>query len=106
MVEAKIHHSVKSGVPINGNTRLYGNEVSSLLLSTNLDGVQNTQIRYVLEGERCPSNPVIIGLFPCIRSAYKYVCDTDCPIYMMVTVMLPCTVGVKTLHYITTLQVA
>ena len=40
---------MKSGVPI-----------------TDLDGVRSTQIRYILEGERCPSYPAIIGLFPSV----------------------------------------
>ena len=32
--------------------------------TTDLDDVQNTQIRFVLEGKWYPSYPAIIGLFP------------------------------------------
>ena len=39
---------------------------------TDLYRVWSTQIQYILEGERCPSYPVIIGLFPSDNGVYKY----------------------------------
>ena len=34
-----------------------------------LGWVRSTQIRYILEGERCPSYPANIGLFPVAATA-------------------------------------